>query len=53
MFNKAVHTVNTVEESKVQMLNTNEDSNIFSDSISQSCLLRHVKILVRHIHAGQ
>jgi len=34
MFSTEVHTVHTVEEWKLQMLNTNEAPNIFSDSIS-------------------
>jgi len=34
MLSNEVHTVHTVEEWKLQVLDTNKDANIFSDSIS-------------------
>jgi len=59
MFNKQVHTVHNVEEWKLQMLNTNEDANLSSDSISNcasSLLSRHLSstyILVNKFsHSG-
>jgi hypothetical protein len=52
MFTIEVRTVHTVEKWKIQMLNTNEATDIFSESIS-NCFQRPIKIFVKNIHTGQ